>query len=617
MTAARTFGVLTLFAGLGAKTLGVLRARGPNGERFESVGAFEIWPDACADFQHLTGASATEADIGLMTPGELADRCTRRPDLVVASPPCKSWSACLSEAKANTPEYAAMGALALRSLDLVLEAWTTPPALILLENVPRILSRGRKVLEQMKALLRAKGYAVDLRVHDCGTIGGLAQSRQRVLLVARHIQQVPTSLLYPPEKPLRPMSEVLWRLPVPTPGSTEGGSLHRLPKLSALNALRLAVIRAGHDWRDLPEEIRIGGGPNTHAGKYGVQDPDDPAHAVIAEARTGKGWADVADPRVRQRAGRQNGGYGVNDSAIASHAIVGEGSVGNTWASVNDPRLGCSPRNGTMGVLDGGRPSSAILSSADMHNNSAASVADPRVVNPRSDCDRREGSLGVCPGDRALYTSVIANGDLHNGPWQIADPRVAEQHRGSFGVQDPADARKCVQATHDVRTAPGSVADGRDGFEPTHRLLAGQALDVGREEWTNGRFDLLGPPVEFARKGRPVHLIILAPDGTVHRPLTPLELAALQSLPVWHRPGDPTRLPIGAPGGQWLQLAGKRKAGWVERIGNAVPPDTAEAFATEALAALAQGATEVFRLSAGGVWVDGEGGRDELTGGRA
>ena len=79
--------------------------------------------------------------------------------------------------------------------------------------------------------------------------------------------------------------------------------MHRLPKLSALNWLRLAAIPAGKDWRALPPAIRL-------------------------------------PPRDQ----RLNGGFGVNDAKEPAHTVVAEGSVRNTWASVADPRLRCTPR---------------------------------------------------------------------------------------------------------------------------------------------------------------------------------------------------------------------------------------------------------------------------------
>lgn len=560
----KTFGVMTMFCGLGGKTLGFLRAQSKAGSRFESIAAFDIEAEACTDFKTITGDEATQLDIGALTPGELRDLCPRRPDVVIGSPPCKGFSGCLPMGMAKTKKYQDLNALALYSLDLVLEAWDQPPAFILWENVPRMLCRGATLLRRAKALLAAKGYEVDLRVHDCGEVGGLAQSRDRVLLVARHRELAPTPLLRPPAQGLRSMASVLWDLPVPTPDSDDGGPMHRLPRLSTLNWVRLAAIRAGRDWRDLPAQIRMAGDPRLpgddrrHAGKYGVQDGAFPAHTVLSEARTGKGWADVADPRLAPRAARQNGGFGVNDSAIAGHTVLADGSVRNTWVSVADPRLKHVARDG--------------------------------------------GSHGVADPDRPSVT-VLGRPGIANGTAAVVDPRVKEQFRGAFGVQDDADASACVRATHGVRTAPASVSDPRH-FVPTHRLIAGPPLDASREDWTAGAFELLGDPLDVAKKGSPTHVIIVAPDGTVHRPLTTLELAMLQGLPVWHRPGDPRELEVGGPGGQWLQLTGSSQARWRERIGNAVPPPTAQAIAVEVLEILDAGAEEVFRLSAGGIWVE-------------
>jgi site-specific DNA-cytosine methylase len=99
-----------------------------------------------------------------------------------------------------------------------------------------------------------------------------------------------------------------------------------------------------------------------------------------------------------------------------------------------------------------------------------------------------------------------------------------------------------------------------------------------------GDRDILDPPP-----------VIVALDGTWHRPLTTLELAVLQSLkPV---------MPDGSP----LRLAGNSDARWRERIGNMVTVQAAEAIAEEILISfLASEAKEEFRLTASGIWVRDE-----------
>jgi site-specific DNA-cytosine methylase len=522
----RSYGVLSLFCGLGGKTLGFLRARGAAGSRFHSVGAIDESELACRNFKLLTGEVATALDIGLMEGPDLAEFCSR-PDVVIMSPPCKGWSGCLPASMAKLEKYQRLNRLALHSLKIVLDAWDTPPALILFENVPRILSRGKQALARAKKLLRSRGYEVDIRTHNCGELGGLGQNRDRVLIVARHTGLAPSPLLRPDPKPVRSIGDVLWDLPVPIPGGTLGGPMHALPMLAIINWLRLAAIRAAKDWRDLPAAIRILGpagdvASGRQSGLYGVCSSDDPGHTVVGAARAGSSsWASVTDPRLGDRDDRQNGGYGVNAPTAPAHAILGEGTVRNTFVSVADARLGCSPRNGTMWVAD------------------------------------RERPAGV----------VIGVASTYRGQGAVVDPRVADH-----------------------------------GFEPTHQLIAGQPLTAKRPDWVAGDFELLGPEVDISPGGRPCWMIIEAPDGCVHRPMTDLELAALQNLPVWHRPGDPTELAIGAEGGQWLVLEGTR-AQRREQIGNAVPPAAAQAIAERVLELLDAGAEQVFRLSAAGIWV--------------
>jgi hypothetical protein len=105
------------------------------------------------------------------------------------------------------------------------------------------------------------------------------------------------------------------------------------------------------------------------------------------------------------------------------------------------------------------------------------------------------------------------------------------------------------------------------------------------------------PPVAIIRDPRrpPIgHVpVIVAEDGTWHRPLTTLELAALQGLPV--------RLE-----GRPLVLAGGATSRWRERIGNAVPVGTAEAIARRMLAALVEAEVGGMSLSGLAVWVSPE-----------
>jgi len=533
----RTPTVVNLFSGIHGCTLGFKRAG------FVSRGAIDFDTKACEQGRRLTGSPTFCRDISAMQPGELRELVPVAPDVLVMSPPCKSFSGCMPAARAGEAHYVDMSQLAVRATFLALEAWPVPPGLILIENVPRIQTRGAPLLAQIVALLQRSGYATDQGTHDCGVIGGLAQHRERFLLVARHMARVPDFLRKPPAKRVRNVGEVL--LPLPSPAADHGDHMHRLPLLSPLNWLRLAAIRAGKDWRDLPAEIRIGGertdprvpwDMSAHGGRpdsYGVGTMDAPSLTVRAQSLVQTSRASIADPRLGDRPARQNGGFGVEAHDAPAHSVLGEGTVRNTRASFADPRLGCEQRSGSYGVQDPGQPGATVVGHHS-HDNSPGSMADPRLAHTP-----RRGTMGVMAEDEPAPT---------------------------------------VRAHHEVRQAPGAVVDSRGWPVPTHELV--------REGDT---LVLYGPPIDLASK-RSCCLVIRAPDGTWHRPLTDRELATLQ--------GFPTDFQIEGP-----RSSSKTQAGVREWIGNAIPVDAAEAIGLEAAATLRSSSVAGF-LRGGDVWVE-------------
>lgn len=395
----RPFRVGFLFCGLGAGALGFLRSGAQLGEdraHFTSVGGVDNDPEACADFERLTGSRATLADVATMTPGELRDAWGQdAPDCVFLSPPCKGFSALLSASSAASPKYQQLNRLVLQGVFLLCETWPdAPPATIILENVPRITSRGALLLDQVRTLLRGYGYLLHEGTHDCGEVGGLAQHRRRFLLVARRPVAVPSFIYRPPSLRVRGCGEVLDSLPMPgTPeAQVEGGELHAMPRISWLTWLRLAAIRPGGDWRDLPGVVPAGAQRRSVWARYDVRGWEDPARTVAGEGSNG-GFG-VADPRLSSLALKLThdkaasfkgspGLYGVGEWTKPTGAVTGSASVSgsNAVAAVADPRLalGCKPRAGVMGVLSWDQAAQTVTGNARVDNGSFA-VADPRKV---------------------------------------------------------------------------------------------------------------------------------------------------------------------------------------------------------------------------------------------
>jgi len=536
------FTALFPFGGLGAGARGFIDAQvqlmGSAG-RFRCLGGIDFDAGACADFRYLTGAESWCTDVLAITPEQLRSRYGERaPDVVFMSPPCKGSSRLLSAAKAKTEKYQAMNRLAVEWTRRMLDAWPEPPALVLLENVPGLPTRAAGMLRELRTMLKAAGYVFHASTHDCGEIGGLAQHRTRYLLVARHPRRCPPLLYQPPKKRVRGIGEVLSTLPMPaTVAASAWGELHTMPRLSWRNWLRLALIPAGGDWRDLAGVLEERARREVFR-RHAVADWREPIPAVTGPG--GHSVEAVNDPRVAMPPSdaRHWAKLDVRDWNDPALTVIGKEGPANGGPSVSDPRVAMTERPGnwpTYGVLDPSKPSGTIAGES-APSNGAYSIADPRV----------EASLPIPVAYDAGYGVL-----RWDEPARTVAGRVAAG-TGAYAVADPRER----------------------GFVDGVRLLSldeAMALDL----------DPSKPP--------PFVPVIVAADGTWHRPLTLLELAALQGLPA-HIDGVPLRLT-----GTRTQVA--------EHVGNAVPVGAAAAIAERMLVALVEAKSSAFSLHGGDVWV--------------
>jgi site-specific DNA-cytosine methylase len=613
-----------MFVGLGGGARGFNRGKARVGNlqaRFRCIGGVDVDPAAVRDFERLAGARGTVLDLfdreqyrafHGRDPGQDWREATpqdiqraaggERPHIVFLSAPCKGFSGLLSETKSLTDKYQALNRLTLRGVWLMLEAWADdPPELVLFENVPRLATRGRALLDRITAMLRSYGYATAETTHDCGELGGLAQSRKRFLLVARHMEKVPPLLYEPTKRPLRAVGDVLGRLPLPGVGHV----MHRVPALQWKTWVRLAFVEAGSDWRSL-NTLAVEDGllrdylivPAMHRGGYGVRRWDESTGVVAGESRASNGAFSVADPRVEQSPGWHQGqNYGVHAWDESCGAVTGQQWPNQGRFAVADPRVEQTDFHGfrivrwdrSAGTVTGARaPGSSAQAVADprcsgtKHNNrfrvadfdapspavtggTGPSAGGLAVADPRGPQDGRLFGKYHCAAWNDASRTVI--GGDNNGAYAVADPRsgmaadrsayVTAGHYGVVPWDQPSGAVSAA-ACHD--NGAWSVADPRPMPEHDQKLLAR----------------------------------IISLDGTWHRPFTTLELAALQSL---FDPEDPADAAA-------FGLDGSSDSAWRERIGNAVPSDAAEAIAGEmGRTLLLAWNGETFALSSAPIWV--------------
>lgn len=146
-----TYTVLCPFGGSGGGALGFLGAEVRllgRIARFQCMGSIDFDALAGEDFARFTGSPSWTVDIETVTGAQIVERYgVKAPDVVFMSPPCKGSSRLLSSAKAKTAKYVAMNGLAVAWTRAMLEAWgDSPPALVLLENVPGLPTRAASML---------------------------------------------------------------------------------------------------------------------------------------------------------------------------------------------------------------------------------------------------------------------------------------------------------------------------------------------------------------------------------------------------------------------------------------------------------------------------------------
>lgn len=580
MLVKRTLKHFHMCCGLGGGAKGFNRAKPVVGNmqaEWLCVGGVDVDPAGLRDFQRLAGIPGTLMDLftreqytafhGVEPPAEWREATAedvRRaannqdPDAVFISSPCKGASGLLSETMSLTPKYQALNELTLRCVWLMCEAWKhNPVSLIVFENVPRLATRGRHLLDQIGKLLEFYGYAVAETTHDCGVIGGLAQSRKRFLLVARHIEKVPPFLYEPEKKTLKSVGSILGRMPMA--GDVEAaGPMHRVPALQWKTWVRLALVEAGKDWRCL-NDLAIEDGylrdliivPQFRDGFLGVHEWNETAGTVAARSGPTNGKFSVADPRARAGA-LQYQQYGVRRWDETSGAVIGVKSPGQGTFSVADPRdPGIGHAKYNVAQWDG---VSRTVISGSTTGQGAFAIQDPRHMGAA----KHSNEFRIVPYERATQTVTSAHGTGQC----VAEPRpgMAKEkgdayltggHYGVVGFDQPAGAVS-ASACHD-----------------------------------NGRWSVADPRMPTATDR--LTCIITSLDGTWHRPFTTLELAALQSLV------DPE---------EQLELDGLSDQSWRERIGNAVPPAAAEAIAhVMGTTLLLAAAGETFMLNSMPIWV--------------
>lgn len=258
---------IDLFAGAGGLSLGLRRAG------FNVAAAVEVDPESANTYQaNHPETKALVQDIRSVTAEDIRTIVNGPLDLLAGCAPCQGFCSLTRKYKDRQDPR---NDLVLVMADLVKQL---APSLVLMENVPGLLTRGRSVFNRFLAVLKGAGYQASYAVLQMADFG-VPQYRRRLVLVAGKGFAVS---LPPPTHEKQPEKESTrqeWvtvrtalgkrRAPVTLPVSQRSGGprahdWHVVSELQPQTKRRLKAAIPGETWLGWKDSVR----PSCHRGGY-------------------------------------------------------------------------------------------------------------------------------------------------------------------------------------------------------------------------------------------------------------------------------------------------------------------------------------------------------------
>lgn len=436
---------------------------------------------------------------------------TTPPDAFFHSLPCQGNSRLLPGSKAVTWKYKALNNLVPHAAYLCMLAWPDHPVPVLFgENVPGIKQRSALLLADMERTAKGLGYRTAMGDHDAGEIGGLAQSRRRFVWIQVHNETVPQFVYKPRKRGLKPIRAVLDDKPMP--GDPAGGPMHALLNLNFITELRLALIRPGGDWKDIP-------GPD----QWRLLTLD--GREVSAEAFS-KILTDKNGKVLHDKQGRPRIKWFAPDPNEWGRIFVAELLPGaEHYEDVRLQHVPMGNGKGTLWVQDKNTHSGVITADPSHRKSGGASTAAEDRLNIQcpEKSDRHASHLRVHgqdgPGGTATGADHVANGApcTSEERLELRLPDRDNRYTDKFNVQDPDQESTTITTQTDVQTGAGLVAEERinlrlgerdnrhstkyENLDPNHEadtVTTSDRLGSGAPSMTDIRVGLSSPKFEHA-----------------------------------------------------------------------------------------------------------------------
>ncbi|MGH7771427.1 MAG: DNA cytosine methyltransferase [Candidatus Binatia bacterium] len=253
-----------LFCGAGGLTLGLKRAG------FDVVAAVEVDPEIAKTYKaNHPKTRLLIKDIRYVTGQEiLASAGLKGTDLVAGCPPCQGFSSLTSKYKKKDPRNGLL-------LEMARVIEEVQPRMVMLENVPGLADRGKRILNSFVLKLKSLGYRVTKDVLQLADYG-VPQSRRRFVLLAGKGFEIPLpkpthSRKGDEKKKLKEwltLADIIEGMKTPvtlSQAKKEGGPRrfrwHVVKDLKPITLERLRAVKPGASRYSLPMSLR----PKCHA----------------------------------------------------------------------------------------------------------------------------------------------------------------------------------------------------------------------------------------------------------------------------------------------------------------------------------------------------------------
>lgn len=261
----KALSAVDLFSGGGGLTVGLKEAG------FKVVGAVEINPDAASTFQaNHPDTKLFIQDACYVNGSDLLELSSSgKIDLLSGCPPCQGFTSLTAKYQREDPRNFLINEM-LRLIEEI------KPTAIMMENVPGLATRGKKLLDPMIKQLQKIGYKITIGILQVADYG-VPQFRRRLVMLGGlgFVIPFPAPTHHRSGKNGLPnwktVRGTIWDLPDPITLSEakERGQIlsrewHIVRDLQPKSLQRLQAAKPGASWKVIPEHLR----PSCHQGKY-------------------------------------------------------------------------------------------------------------------------------------------------------------------------------------------------------------------------------------------------------------------------------------------------------------------------------------------------------------